>query len=138
MALFLRLQPSEQAHSLRLFRQLLDRGETDVELLAAALLHDVGKSRYPLRVWERILIVLAKALFPHLVKHWGQAQPYGWRRLFVISEMHAAWGADMAAMAGAPAMTVSLIRRHQDILPTHPESIEERYLQILQSLDNEN
>jgi hypothetical protein len=145
MALFLNLQPSEQAHSLGIYRQLLQQEEADQDLLVAALLHDVGKIRYPLRLWERVAIVLGKAWFPERVKAWGQAAPCGWKRPFVVAERHPAWGAELAAQAGASPMVVSLIQRHQDVpgpgSVTHSEEsalIEDRLLICLQSLDNES
>jgi hypothetical protein len=143
MALFLRLQPSEQAHSLRILCQLLEQGENHPDLLVAALLHDVGKSRYPLHVWERILIVVGKALLPKQARRWGQGQPRGWQRAFVIAEQHPAWGAEMAGEAGASSLTVSLIRYHQENSPplehlagTPP--IENLLLYRLQYLDDES
>ena len=57
------MQSSEQAHAVSVYRQLVAQGETSSDLLAAALLHDVGKSLSPLRLWERVLIVLARVFF---------------------------------------------------------------------------
>lgn len=144
MALFLQMQPGEQAHSLRIYRGLCDRGETHPDLLVAALLHDVGKSCHPLRLWERVLIVLAQKLFGPRVKAWGHRQSRGWRRAFVVAEQHPAWGAELAAQAGASPLAVRLIRRHQETL--HPELsqppadpiLEDRLLVQLQLLDNQN
>lgn len=147
LALFLRLQPSEQAHSLSILRQLSEQGESEPDLMAGALLHDVGKVCCPLSVWERIIIVLGRAIFPSLVKKWGRGEPRGWRRPFVVAERHAVWGAELAAQAGASARTVRLIRCHQEIPAPSAEvesaysssfSQEERWLRRLYTLDNQN
>ena len=138
MALFLSMQASEQTHSLRIFTELLEQGETNSDLLVAALLHDVGKSRSPLRPWERVWIVLGKALFSNRVKRWGKGEPRGWRRPFVIAEQHPAWGAEMAAQAGASPLAVALIQRHQEPLLNKHETLEDWLLSRLQLLDNEN
>lgn len=69
--LFERLQMSEKVHSLKVLRALLDQGEYQPDLLVAALLHDVGKSRFPLNMLDRILIVLGKTFFPGRAKRWG-------------------------------------------------------------------
>jgi putative nucleotidyltransferase with HDIG domain len=136
--LFEQMQPSEQAHSLEIFRRLQWEGETDRDLLAAALLHDVGKSHCPLRLWERVWIVLARAAAPQRARRWGQAAPRGWRRALVVAEQHPAWGAEMARQAGASAVTVELIRRHQETLVPAAASRPDSSLLIrLQSLDNE-
>ena len=141
MALFHQLQPGEQAHSLLVWRRLVDQGERDPDLLAAALLHDAGKSRVPLQVWERVLIVLLKAFFPGLAEHWGAGAAKGWRRALVVAAQHPAWGAEMARRAGASARTQELIRRHQEKLPheeTQPGSLEVRLLRKLQAVDDES
>jgi hypothetical protein len=143
LELFLRLQPSEQAHSLRIACLLIGQNEDNPDLLVAALLHDVGKCRFPLRVWERVLIVLGKALFPEQARKWGKGHPYGWRRPFVVAEQHPDWGAEMAAQAGASALTVSLVRNHQEHLSVHsvssePDKTEALLLQRLQRLDNKS
>ena len=151
MELFLGLQAPDQAHSLKVFHLLSELGQLNADLLAAALLHDVGKSRYRLHLWERVLIVLGKAFFPSKVKTWGQSQPRGWRRPFVIAEQHPYWGAEMAIQAGASNLTASLIRRHQDVLEPfnawqlsvnlsdpNPVTIEDGFLRSLQQLDDES
>jgi hypothetical protein len=137
-SIFIQMHPGEQAHSLRIARQLIEQGETHPDLLAAALLHDSGKIYHPLRIWERVLIVLGKSLFPGKVKHWGSGQPKGWKRAFAVAEQHGEWGAQMAAQAGASALVVELIRRHQ-LPPARPaENLEDRLLLRLQRIDDES
>ncbi len=142
MNLFLQMQPRDQAHSLAVLQKLMsdNPGLSDGRaryLYAAALLHDIGKSRYPLKLWERVLIVLVRRLLPHRSRLWGKAAPEGWRRPFVVAEQHAAWGAEMAEKAGASPVTVYLIRHHQDNLISEPLSIENSLLQKLQAADHE-
>lgn len=139
LALFERLQPNEQAHSLRVLRSLLDQGEDHPDLLVAALLHDVGKSRFPLNIWQRVLIVLVNAVFPHFAPRLGSASGGAWRRPFILAEKHAQWGAEMAYAAGASPLAVALIKRHQEELSADPErhlSLETRLLLKLQSVDD--
>ena len=136
-SLFLRLQPCEQAHSLNLLHALCAEGQSNPDLLAASLLHDVGKSRHPLRTWERVVIVLANVFLPKQAWEWGDAQPCGWRRPFVIARQHPAWGAEMTAQTGASDLLVELIRRHQDDLPAHPASEADRLPAILKKYDDQ-
>ena len=142
MALFESLQPSEQGHSLEVFKCLVESGENDHDLLVAALLHDVGKSRYPLRLWERVVIVLFKHFMPAKAKAWGNGAPLGWKRPFVVSEQHAAWGAEMIEQAGCSELSVNLVRRHQQALfpvgDPQQLSYEDRLLFQLQRYDNES
>jgi hypothetical protein len=148
MTLFSRLQPGEQAHSIHAYHMLIERAENHPDLITATLLHDVGKTLYPLHLWERGLIVLAKALFPRQVKLWGrnpvrEKTLFSWQRPFVIAEQHPAWGADLAARAGTSPLAVSLIRRHQEIHSfsqneSDPRSQEDQFLSVLQSVDNES
>jgi hypothetical protein len=140
LSLFQRMQPSEQAHSLLVLRRLRQSGETQPDLLAAALLHDVGKTCLPLRPWDRALIVIARGLAPGLVRRWGRgvdcgANARGWRRPFAVAEQHPAWGAEMVQQAGASQMTIELVRYHQE-RGSHPHL--EPWLSKLQWCDDES
>lgn len=119
MTLFLQMHPSEQCHSIRMYKMLLNSGDTDQDLLTAALLHDIGKNRYPLSICERVEVVLANLFFPRHVNHWRQGSPSGWRRPFVVAEQHARWGAEMAADAGVSPRCADLICYH------HQDNIQE-------------
>ncbi len=143
MDLFSAMQPGEQAHSLRIYHSLRENGVQDPDLLTAALLHDVGKNRLPLRPWERAYIVLANSLAPNLVETWGRSAfqeglPF-WRRPFVVAVQHPEWGAQMTQQAGASILSVDLIRYHQVAEPEkHPEIAkhEVELIKQLQSFDN--
>jgi HD domain len=143
MALFRRMQPSEQAHSLAVMKRLLTETFQEdgsiksqrQDLLVAALLHDVGKCLYPLSLWERVLVVLGEWSFPGRVNQWGAGSPYGWRRAFVIAKQHPEWGAKLAMQAGSSTLTLELIRRHQDSPNKTPEYLIDRLLRELQAAD---
>lgn len=144
MALFSQMQPSEQAHSLRVFKLLLHAHEEDHDLLVAALLHDVGKSRYPLSLWERVTIVILKSIFPNHAREWGldtqtrdtDPKKNSWRRPFIVAEQHPRWGAEMASAAGATPLTASLILKHQTTISADPAALEDRLLLELQAADS--
>ena len=139
MALFVLLQPSEQAHALRVFKTLLEKGETHPDLLTAALLHDVGKSCHPLQLWERVIIVLGKKFFPKSVQTWGCRKPQGWARPFVVASEHPLWGAELSQKAGTSPLAVRLIQEHQNELPFQEFStLENQLLALLQEADHQN
>ena len=130
LELFRALPPAEQVHALALCRTLEARGQTDPDLLAAALLHDVGKLRVRPRLWERVIAVLGEHYLPARAEMWAMGAPRGLRRAFVIRQQHAAWGAELAADAGASPRTVELIRRH------HSAPGADAELALLQTLDD--
>lgn len=66
-SLFRTMSPADQQHSLRVCRRLSARGCSDVDMLAAALLHDVGKAEGRVPFWTRPVIVLGKKLAPQLL-----------------------------------------------------------------------
>jgi predicted hydrolase (HD superfamily) len=147
LELFQQLHRSEQNHSLRVLKELRSQGEDNIDLQAAALLHDIGKTKVPLRLWERVLVVIARAICPGCVKKWGAAgendplEELGWRRAFVVAEMHPVWGAELVSQSGASELAAALVARHQEQLPANGEktdSIEDRLLSKLQAVDNQS
>ncbi len=137
-AYFQQLSDDDQWHSYQVLQTLKAAGHTHPDLLSAALLHDIGKTRYHLTIWDRTLIVLVQVFFPGKAAKWGKAEITRWKRPFVIKAKHPEWGAKMAEMAGSFSLTISLIRRHQDNLPEIIESEEDKLLQYLQWADELN
>ncbi|PIE82500.1 MAG: hypothetical protein CSA11_00385 [Chloroflexi bacterium] len=137
-ALFLRFDRGERWHSYRVMRTLQEAGHGRLELLKAALLHDVGKTQSPLSVWDRSLIVVVKKLLPGKTAVWGNHTQPGWKRPFVVKAQHPEWGAQLAAAAGSCDLVVNLIRRHQDNLTVEDTSEEDELLHLLQWADDKN
>ncbi|HTX92200.1 MAG TPA: HD domain-containing protein [Anaerolineales bacterium] len=138
LILFRRMQPSEQLHAFQVLKRLEADGQTDPDLLAAALLHDVGKILSPLSLFDRMAVVVGKRLFPAAARRWGDAAPRGPHRPFVVAARHAEWGAGLARQAGASRRTVELVRRHQDPPLPEPRSRTDRLLAALQAADDES
>jgi len=137
-ALFRRQTTSDQAHAWRVMQTVAGGAHArQRELLQAALLHDVGKSQAPLSLADRALVVLARRFVPTAAQRWGHGPPRGWRRPFVTARCHADWGADLCAQAGAPPLTVRLIRQHQSA-PATPLTPEDEMLILLQAADDDN
>ncbi len=67
LSLFRTMSPADQQHSLRVCRRLIARDCKDKDMLAAALLHDVGKAQGRVPFWTRPAIVLGKKLAPRLL-----------------------------------------------------------------------
>lgn len=138
LQLFTQMQPSEQAHALRVLTRLRQQGENAPHLLKAALLHDVGKIRYRLKPWQRGFSVLVNKFAPNAARRWGESEPAGWRAAFVVAAQHPAWGASLVEAAGGDPLTVSLVRRHQERLGEPGSTLEEPLLQALQAADEQS
>ena len=138
LALFDRFALNDQWHSYRVMKMLQQVGHTQPALLIAALLHDVGKTKLALSIWERSLIVLASILLPRQTAVWGQGEPVGWKRPFVVKMQHPAWSAEMAAAAGTDPLAIELMRRHQDPIPPDDHSETAELLRQLQWADDQN
>ncbi|MDX2139033.1 MAG: hypothetical protein SF123_13170 [Chloroflexota bacterium] len=139
LARFRELRRSEQLHSLRVLRALLDEGDTPHDLAVAALLHDVGKSRYPMSLWQRSLPVVVKALS----RRWLQRLSAGdarnrWLRGFVVYVHHPAWSADIIAQGGGSADAVWLAAQHATDATAWREHRLYAWLVRLQRADDAN
>lgn len=114
--LFWAMPNQDRQHALLVFRTLQQQGYDDPDLLAAALLHDAGKSVSPgggPRLHHRVVVVLMHALWPDLLERLGKEERGGWRRPFYVQHNHAALGAELARQAGCSSVTVDLVRRHE-------------------------
>ena len=138
MKLFERLSLNDQWHSYRVMKMLQAAGYEQTPLLVAALLHDVGKTRLPLSVWQRSLIVLASILLPRQTAVWGQGDAVGWKRPFAVKVQHPAWSAAMATAVGSHPLAVRLMQRHQEPILPEDSSEEAELLRLLQWADDQN
>ncbi|MEO6892272.1 MAG: hypothetical protein ABI456_21465 [Ktedonobacteraceae bacterium] len=138
MTLFETMSAADQRHSLRVYRGLLARGCAEHDMLAAALLHDVGKAQGRVPFWTRPVIVIGKRLAPGRMPGAGHGETGGeqtgrrlaapvhetpgergtilwrWRRELANAWWHAEIGADLAAAAGLSERAVLYIRTHHE------------------------
>jgi hypothetical protein len=133
--LFDQLSVADQRHSLDVLYALREKGYNDRDLLAAALLHDVGKIGAKLYLWQRVAIVLLQATWPALLDELAWGDPASWRYAFYLRREHPEIGARLAQENGASPLTVELIRRHQVPLRQPGRSLEDKFLRALQEAD---
>ncbi|MCC7365543.1 MAG: HD domain-containing protein [Dehalococcoidia bacterium] len=124
--LFAAQHPRDVVHSAATARWLIERGHTDPDLVAAGLLHDVGKG-YQRRA-DRVVYVLAchAGLVQRLA---GERSRFALRRAVYRSLTHSASGGDTLARAGASPRVVELTQLH------HGPSGGDTVLALLQEAD---
>jgi len=135
--LFRAMPRYDQQHALKVADTLEREGHTEHDLLAAALLHDAGKSATSgarLRLWHRVTVVLIHVSWPSLLERLAKDEPGSWRRPFHVQLHHAALGAEAARRAGCSETTVTLIRRHEESPAQAPDPL----LAALQAADSQN
>ena len=138
LELYKRQSRSDRYHAYRVMRTLRAAEYNERDLLAAALLHDVGKSFCKTYWWDRPLVVICQVMAPRLSASLAKGEVGSWRRPFVVKERHADWGADAAEKAGSSPATVALIRMHQDRPCRHKDDRLKRLLARLQWADDSN
>ncbi|MCA0456488.1 MAG: HD domain-containing protein [Chloroflexi bacterium] len=137
--LFKRFDRGEQLHSLAVLRDVLAQGETPDDLAVAALLHDVGKTRYPISVWQKTAAVLVRALMPSRYQRWSEGNPLNlWQRPFVVYEQHPAWSGELLASANASEAVQWLVTHHADPIEKWQDHAYVHLLRRLQQADNQN
>ena len=135
--LFQAMPRYDQQHALNVCHTLDRQGHVDNDLLAAALLHDAGKSvaqGASVGLWHRVAVVLIRIFWPSLLDRLAKDERQSWRRPFYVQVHHAAIGAETARQAGCSEITVGLIRRHEDA----PDQTLDPLLAALQAADSEN
>jgi hypothetical protein len=139
ITLFQQMRRSDQLHSLNVLRTILAEGSTPADLAVAALLHDVGKARYPLAVWQKTLIVLVQAFIPALYHRWIQGDEDNfWQRPFVVKSRHPVWGADLLVDTDISEQALWLIAHHQDAASHWEKHENADLLKRLQQADESN
>jgi hypothetical protein len=127
----------DQQHALNVCHTLEGQGQVERDLLAAALLHDAGKSVAQgarVRLWHRVAVVLIRVFWPSLLGRLAKDERGSWHQPFYVQVHHAAIGAEAARQAGCSAITVGLIRHHEDA----PDQALDPLLAALQAADSEN
>ncbi|MEL6525226.1 MAG: hypothetical protein AAFQ07_05895 [Chloroflexota bacterium] len=120
MTLFKQMAKSDQLHSVSVLRDVLAQAdETPHDLAVAALLHDCGKARKHLSVWERTVSVIIATVFKRLDDHLsvddiGEGEVRTWRAPFIVRRHHPAWGGTLLTSAGASERAIWLVTHHAD------------------------
>ena len=135
---FCALSRSEQLHSLNVLRALLNADATAPSALrAAALLHDAGKARARLNVWQKTCAVILTALAPMLSHALSEGEALTWWRApFIVRRHHATWGAEILRACQSDAAVIWLVEHHQDNASDHRGHPLALQLIALQRADN--
>ena len=100
---------ADRRHALDVVDRLLAAGHDDVDVLAAALLHDAAKG-HRMRLWHRVTGVLLEAFAPSMLRRLSDPDPSSWRHPFHLYLHHAQLSADMARAAGCSERAAAFIR----------------------------
>lgn len=116
MTLFQSMAKSEQLHSLNVLRDVLKQEtQTPHDLAVVALLHDCGKSRKHLAVWQKMLSVLVKKIFPAWDKKLSEDGELSfWRAPFMVRRHHPRWGAELLRDSNVSECVIWLVEHHAD------------------------
>jgi hypothetical protein len=108
-SLFAAMPTADRRHALDVAGRLLAAGQTDADLLAAAMLHDAAKG-HRMRLWHRVAGVLLAAVAPRALARLASPDERSWRYPFHLYLHHPALSAEAAVRAGCALRTADLIR----------------------------
>lgn len=125
-ALFEAQHPRDVVHSAATAQWLVDRGHTDADLIAAALLHDIGKGEQ--RRLDRVgYVLLSQARAERALA--APRSRFAFRRAVARSVSHGHLGAATLERAGAAPRVIELTRLH------HSAPGGDAILRLLQAAD---
>ncbi len=136
LALWGRMYGPDRRHSARVARQVQARlgPDTPRTVLAAALLHDVGKLDSGLRTWGRVVATLsAKLAGADSAALWRKSS--GFTRSVGLYLHHPDLGGDMLSMVGSDPLVCAWAREHH--LPPDSWTVERRYAEVLSEVDDD-
>lgn len=107
--LFKAMPTADRRHALDVAGRLLAAAQTDPDLLAAALLHDVAKG-HRMRLWHRVAGVLLGAVAPRALASLASPDERSLRYPFHLYSHHPALSAEAALQAGCSRRAADLIR----------------------------
>lgn len=115
-SLFLKQSSSEQRHAIDVAQSLkIEKSSLTLSdfqtLIAAALLHDCGKSNVDTRLWHRVFIVLMQKM-PNSILSCLESSHTVFSTPLQIASQHALWGSNLAQSAGLNPVICQLIREH--------------------------
>ncbi len=136
LALWRRMYGPDRRHSVQVARDVeADLGvEATHPVLAAALLHDVGKVQSGLRTYTRVMATLVAAVAGRdMAPAWAQSS--GITRRIGLYLMHDEIGADLLAMAGSDPLAIAWAREHH--LPAEQWTVDPRIARAIDHADND-
>jgi hypothetical protein len=110
--------------------------DASAPVLAAALLHDVGKLDANLGVYGRVIATISGAVVRHdedTIRDWTRTR--GFTRRVGLYLQHPRLGGDMLALAGSDPLTVAWTREHH--LPAEEWTIPEELAMALKDADDD-
>ncbi len=140
--LFFQMTRGEQIHSIRVCKALMAEGERDPDLLEAALLHDIGKTIYPLKIWERVWIVLTKEGRENIQNSYrgisasSLKQYPWWKRAGIVAENHSEWGAQLLRGFQVNSQLIWLVQNHQERIAIGEGNTKRIQLEKLKQADD--
>lgn len=136
LALWQRMYGPDRRHSVQVARDVerVLGADATRPVLAAALLHDVGKIDTHLRTYGRVVATIT-------VKLVGRDDVVAWRRSrglhrrLALYAMHPQLGGDLLQLAGSDALTVAWAREHHS--PTAAWTLPRSIADVLDACDND-
>lgn len=138
VALWSRMSRSDRRHAAGVARRVEDALGADAtrSVLAAALLHDVGKLDANLSVYGRVIATLSGAAVRHdqdTIRDWTRTR--GFTRRVGLYLQHPRLGGDMLALAGSDPLTVAWAREHH--LPREEWTLPMELANALKAADDD-